>query len=385
MKERYYTKIFIFGLIFGPFLMLLTFIFEPRDAMSADAWHVAGLTGLMAVWWVFRIIPIPITALLPIVFAPRLGLSSIETVTAPYADPIIYLFLGGFMLGIALQRWNLHRRIALVALLSVGNNQQYQVGAMLLVSAVLSMWMSNTATAILLLPIGLSIINLVTAHDKYTPYADTFTYAMLLAIAYGASIGGVATIIGSPPNALLVGFLHTTYDIQIGFFEWMIIGLPVSVVMLIITWIWLTRIGLKVKVIAGTTDTQELIYQQLAKLGPLSRGEKTIAIIFLLCALAWIIRPILNDIFSGLNLTDTGIAITAAVLLFLIPVNCAKGDCVLTWNEAKKLPWDILLLFGGGLSLAGLITSTGLADWVAMYMQGVIQLPSCYLLLWLWY
>ena len=349
-----------FGLWLGPALLLATLILPPPAGMSEAAWACVGLALLMATWWSTEAVPIPVTSLLPMLLVPALGLGTLGEATGSYANPIIYLFLGGFLLGISMQRWNLHRRLALHVLKLVGHQPRRQIAGFMIATGFLSMWVSNTATAIMMLPIGMSVISLLGDNsdpDEVKRYAT----ALLLAIAYSASIGGVATLIGTPPNALLAGYLAEDRGIDIGFAQWMIIGLPISITMMGAAWWWLTRGGFRLE--AGE-DSAGVVGQELARLGPMSAAELRVAIIFSLAALAWVLRPLLNDL--GLPwLSDTSIAIAAGVVLFLVPSGRGGGERLMVWEEAQKLPWGILLLFGGGLALAGTITRTGLAEWIA--------------------
>ncbi len=348
-----------FGLWLGPALLLATLILPPPAGMSAAAWACVGMALLMATWWSTEAIPIPATSLLPIVLVPALGLGTMSEATGSYANPIIYLFLGGFLLGIAMQRWNLHRRLALHVLKLVGHEPRRQIAGFMIATGFLSMWVSNTATAIMMLPIGMSVISLLGDSDPQE--LKRYATALLLAIAYSASIGGVATLIGTPPNALLAGYLAEDRGIDIGFAQWMMVGLPISIVMMAVAWWWLTRRGFQLKADEGSTN---MVSDELAKLGPMSSAEMRVAAVFSLAALTWIVRPLLNDL--GLTwLSDTGIAIAAGIALFLVPSGRGDGERLMIWEEAQKVPWGILLLFGGGLALAGTITRTGLAEWIA--------------------
>ncbi|WP_061241324.1 DASS family sodium-coupled anion symporter [Ectopseudomonas composti] len=358
------------GLILGPLLLLACLVTEPPAGLSSTAWATIGLTLLMATWWSTEAIPIPATSLLPILLIPALGIDSLNAATAPYANPTIYLFLGGFVLGLAMERWNLHKRIALMTLLAMGSKPSKQIAGFMMATAFLSMWVSNTATTIMMLPIGLSVIGMLTS-EKNTGEAERerFATALLLAIAYAASVGGIATLIGTPPNALLAAFLAENYDVQIGFGQWMLLGVPVAVIMLAFIWWWLTRGGFN---LAGHDSTQ-LIRGELAELGPLSRGEKLVAMVFVATALAWVFQPLISDWVPGVN--DTSIAIAAALALFIIPVDTKQRVFLMNWESASKLPWGVLLLFGGGLSLAGVIRSTGLAEWIAQSLGALGALP----------
>ncbi|MCQ4252144.1 DASS family sodium-coupled anion symporter [Pseudomonas stutzeri] len=356
------------GLALGPLLLLVCMLTSPPGGLSNEAWLTVGLAGLMAIWWSTEAIPIPATSLLPILLIPLLGIDSLAKATAPYANPTIFLFFGGFVLGLAMQRWNLHRRIALATLLAVGNQPSRQIAGFMIATAFISMWVSNTATSIMMLPIGLSVIGLLVAGSDEKE-GGRFAIALLLGIAYAASVGGIATLIGTPPNALLAAFMRDNYDVQIGFGQWMLLGLPLSVGMLVFIWWWLTRGGFK---LAGG-DSRNLLKSEMAALGPMSRAEKLVAAVFMLAAAAWILQPLLADYVEGVN--DTSIAIAAALALFLIPVDLRERVFLMDWEQANKAPWGVLLLFGGGLSLAGVIGASGLAEWIAESLGVFEALP----------
>lgn len=360
----------VIGLFLGAFFLLFTLLVPAPETMKPEAWSALGLMLLMATWWSTEAIPIPATALLPIVLVPALGLGSIGDATERYAHPIIYLFLGGFTLGLAMQRWNLHRRIALLTLKAVGDQPKRQIGGFMIATAFLSMWVSNTATAIMMLPIGLSVVAMM--DDSNPEGVRRYATSLLLAIAYSASIGGMATLIGTPPNALLAAYLAENQGIDIGFAQWMLLGVPVTVAMLVAAWWWLTRKDFGVSRKSGEGSG---VHDELVALGPLSRGEKLVALVFALTATAWILRPLLSN---GLMpwLSDTGIAIAAAIAMFTIPVDTRERVFLLDWESAKGIPWGVLLLFGGGLAMAGVISSSGLADWIASNLGAAGFLPA---------
>ncbi|KPH91365.1 anion transporter [Pseudoalteromonas undina] len=361
-------------LLLGPCVMLLTCLAEPPVGMSAAAFKTAGLAFWMASWWVSEVVPIPATALLPLVISPIVDIAAIKSVAAPYAHPLIFLFLGGFLISIAMERWGLHKRIALRTMLYAGKKPSLQILAMMLVTAFLSMWMSNTATAVMMLPIALSITHLVKSSD---PSNEGFGKALLLSIAYGASIGGIATLIGTPPNALMAAYLSDSYQIEIGFAQWMIVGVPLALGMLIISWIWLTKFTYKVDANVQANkriDTKAVFSSQLKELGEMQRAEKGVLFVFAFAAVCWIFRPLLGDV-TGLKISDTGIAIAAALLLFVLPANKGSDERILDWESAAKVPWGVLLLFGGGLTLASQIKSSGLAVYIANMIEGASAIP----------
>ncbi|MDF3917356.1 DASS family sodium-coupled anion symporter [Salinicola salarius] len=357
------------GLILGPIWVIVTQVMPAPAGMEPAAWYCVGLALLLATWWATEAIPIPATSLLPIPLAPALGIADLKGTAASYANPTIFLFLGGFLLGIAMQRWNLHRRIALRILNVVGQKPKQQIAGFMLATGFISMWVSNTATAIMMLPIGMSVVSLFANADSGE--VKRYATALLLAIAYSASIGGIATLIGTPPNAILAGYLSSEQNIELGFAQWMVLGLPVSIAMMAVAWWWLTRGGFKLQLDDGSGN---VIGDELAKLGKLSPAEARVGIVFLLAALAWVTRPLLND--WGVEwLSDTSIALLAGVALFLIPSGNERYRPLLQWEDAKDLPWGILLLFGGGLALASTISGSGLADWIANQLNVFGTLP----------
>ncbi|MDP5035426.1 DASS family sodium-coupled anion symporter [Alishewanella sp. SMS8] len=364
------TKTPFLALLIGPLLMLITLVLPAPFGMNEPSWLVIGLTVWMASWWISEAVPIPATAFLPLLVAPLLDLNSLSAVAQSYAHPLIFLFLGGFIISIAMERWSLHTRIALHTMLIVGSKPSQQIGGIMLVTAFLSMWMSNTATAVMMLPIALSITRML-EQDKQ-PSENDFSKAILLAVAYAASIGGLATLIGTPPNAFMAAFLQDTYGIRIGFVEWMIVGLPLSVAMLFGCWLWLTKFAYKLDQVK-IANTRNLFHQKLIVQGKMQRGEKAVLIIFALTALLWITRPFLVKLI-GLPLDDTIIAMLAAVLILVLPLD-SKNTRILTWEETKQLPWGILMLFGGGLSLAALISKSGLASYIAEQVMLLDNMP----------
>ncbi len=371
------------GRVLGPTLFALMLLTQDsQSTMDPLAWRVAAIGIWMAVWWATEAIPVAVTAFLPIVLFEPLAVSSTGDAAAPYANPIIYLFLGGFMLALALERWNLHRRIALAVLDRTGTDGRRLVGGFMLVCALLSMWMTNTSTTMMLLPIVLSVVAVVrdNVSDLSDVEGDNFQLAMLLGLAYSASIGGLATLIGTPPNALLVGYLAENYDIQISFARWMAVGVPVSFVMLPLAWIALTRFLYPVN-IPESKAVHEHLHKLRAELGPMSTAEKRVAVIFGVVVFCWMLRKPLTDFLGLSGITDTGIVMTAAVLLFMIPSGNATQTRLMTWHDAARLPWGVLILFGGGLSLAAAVSSSGLALWMGEGLAPLNALGTAVLVL----
>ena len=369
----------IVGRVLAAAVFTLMLFLPPPEGLSVEAWRVAAVAMLLAIFWLSEALPVAATALLPLVLFPLLGVAPIADAAAPYANPIIFLFLGGFLIGLAIERCNLHRRIALSVLLRVGAREDMQIAGFMLATAALSMWVSNTATAVMMLPVALSIIPR-TSDGKLDPAKAGFAAALLLSVAYAANIGGVTTLIGTPPNALLAGFMLETYDVQIGFAQWMLIGFPLSASMLVICWLLLTRVLYKVNR-DESKSARAAIRQALADMGPASVAEKRVAVVFAITATLWIGRPLISGQWPDLLLSDTTIAIGGALLLFLIPSGRTRGDSLLTWRYAERLPWGVLLLFGGGLSLAAAVADSGLAQGIGDALGGLEALPVIVLVL----
>ena len=357
------------GLALGLLALIYTMASEPPANMSEQAWVTAGIGMLMVVWWATQVLPVPVTSLLPIVLFPLIGISSVREAAAPYANPVIFLLLGGFIIATALQRWQLHRRLALLILRLAGSHPHSIVGGFMSASAFLSMWISNTATTIMMLPIAISLAQVMLGGQS-KEIVDKFTICLLLGIAYAASIGGLGTLIGTPPNAMMAAFMTEVYGINIGFAEWMTFGIPIMCLLLPLAWLLLTRLIFTFdlphnKSIVKTVDSE------LESMGPISTPEKRTAIVFSLIALAWVIRPALQKLPGLAELSDTTIAIAGAISLFLIPSGdkLKRNTQLLDWATAMSIPWGVLLLFGGGLSLAAMISSSGLAIWLGSVLS----------------
>ncbi len=357
------------GLLGGPLVALLILLSPAPAAMPAEAWRLVAMASWMVIWWLTEAIPIPATALMPIVLMPLLGIDKIGPVAANYSNPLIYLFLGGFLLAAAMQRVGLHRRIALRIVSLIGTSPSRIILGFMLATAFLSMWISNTATTIMMYAVGLSVIDFVAQQTDDAGTVRNFGVALMLSIAYSASIGGVGTLIGTPPNALLASFLQSNYGIEVSFFNWMLLGVPVVAVMLPVTWLLLTRLLFPAHRIA-IDDPRAVVDRELGALGAMSRGEKLVGIVFLGAALGWIFRSPLAAL-TGLALDDTIIALTAALVLFAVPVSRTRGEFALDWEATRGLPWGVLLLFGGGLALASGFGATGLAEWIGKAVAGV--------------
>ncbi|MDO5726720.1 MAG: DASS family sodium-coupled anion symporter [Bowdeniella nasicola] len=333
----------------------------------------AAIAVLMGVWWMTEAIPLAATALVPLVAFPVLQVSSFSDTSGPYASKIIFLFMGGFFLALALQRWNLHRRVALKTVLLIGAKPKQLILGFMVATGFLSMWVSNTATAVMMLPIGLSLLSLMgeMKTDADGKIRSNFAIALVLGIAYSASIASLSTLIGTPPNTLLKGYLETNHGITIDFGTWMLVGVPLAWSFVFIAWWLLTSVIFKPE-IDEIPGGRALIREELNKMGPMSRGEKRVGIVFILAALSWIILPyFLKD--YGVN--DSVIAMAITLVLFITPVDGANGITLLDWDTAKRIPWDVLLLFGGGLALSNQFTATGLSLWIGERAEGLAGLP----------
>ncbi len=354
------------GRILGPAVFALMFATEHlQETMSPQAWRVAAIGLWMAIWWATEAIPVFVTAFLPIIAFDPLGIAPIRDAAAPYANPIIYLFLGGFIMALTLEKWNLHRRIALAILDRIGTDGRRLIGGFMLVCALLSMWMTNTSTTMMLLPIILSVSSVIrdNAGDLSATERHHFQVAMLLGLAYAASIGGLATLIGTPPNALLVGFMAENYGIEISFARWMVVGVPITLIMLPLAWLLLTRVIFKIDIPASEAVDKHL-HTMREEIGSITVPEKRVAIVFAAVILSWMMRRPITEWFGLTGVSDSGIVMTAAVLLFMMPSGDRTQPQLMTWHDASRLPWGVLILFGGGLSLAAAVSSSGLALWL---------------------
>ena len=360
------------GWVLGPGMLLLTLLAPPPEGLSVQGWRTVGAGSLMAIFWMAESIPIPVTALLPLVLFPFLGLGDIRESAAPFANPIIYLFYGGFIIAVAMQRWGLHRRVAIGLLTRIGTRPSAIVGGFLLSSALISMWVSNTATALMMLPIATSVIHLL-PKGPANPAHRAFGTAVALAVAYGATTGGMATLIGTPPNALLAGYVSDVYGFHIGFGQWMLLGVPVMLVALPAVYLVLTRVMFTLP--AGELPGMgRMLAEERARLGRPGRGEIAVAVVFALTAAGWVFQPVIARAVPLVS--DTTIAMMGALALFVIPVNLRRGEFVMTWDAAKDIPWGVLLLFGGGLSLAGNIDRHGVSTYLGNLAGGMTGMPT---------
>ncbi|HEX9887739.1 MAG TPA: DASS family sodium-coupled anion symporter [Longimicrobiales bacterium] len=371
------------GLLVG-MAVFVTLLLVPSPAgLSDEGWRTGAVAALMAIWWMTEAIPIPATALLPLVLFPAVRVLSMPDAAAPYANELIYLFMGGFLLAAALERWGLHRRMALGIVHAVGTGPRRLVLGFMLATAFLSMWISNTAAAAMMLPIALAVSEIFRPAGEDEEGSFAFGVALMLGVAYSASIGGAATLIGTPPNAVLAGAASEMLGVEIGFFQWMLLGVPLAAILLPLTWGLLVYVLHPPGEVAG--NASEVLDHQRRALGPASRGEKIVGVVFALTAAAWVLRAPKDlgfVVVPGITtfapaVRDSTIAIAAALVLFVTPVDWRRGVFALDWKRARGIPWGVLVLFGGGLSLARAMDESGLAAWIggAVAALGGVPVP----------
>ncbi len=364
------------GLFAGPILFLLIFFFFHAEGLTLEGTATLAIGTWIAIWWITEAIPISATALLPFILFPITGVMSVKGVSAAFANQMIFLFLGGFILSAAIEKTNLHKRIALNIIHTIGSDWNNVILGFMIATAFLSMWISNTATAVMMLPIGMAVVSQIQAEDEIK---KSMGKSLMFAIAYGCSIGGIATIIGTPTNIIFVGIVEELYGQTISFTQWMSLGLPFSILMLAIGWLYLTKVVFPVTK-EGIPGGKTTITTQLKELGKISYKEKSVFIVFIVVALCWITNSfLLKKIIPGIN--DTLIAITGAVALFIIPSGEKKKIGIINWQTAENIPWGILLLFGGGLALAEGFKVSGLAQWIGNQLTLFEVFPTVLLLL----
>ena len=373
------------GLVIGPLAFVLLLLLPAPDGLAREGWVVVALLVLMAVWWVTEAVPIPITSLLPLVVLPLFGVAGIQAAASPYAHPVVFLLLGGFVLAKSVERWGLHERLALLTVSRFGARPAGLSMGFLVAAALLSGWISNTATTIMLMPVALSVAASLGARRGA---GDTLAVALVLSVAYGASIGGLATPIGTPTNLIIIGALEEAGDTRLSFARWAMLGVPAVLVLLPAAWIVLTRLSGRIEA-GGTGDAQAVVRDRLAALGSWSAPEVRTLLVFGVTAFFWVFRrAFIQDLDVGglrpfAGLSDPVIAVAGAILMFLVPAGSRleRGAMLLDWDTAVRIPWDVLLLFGGGLSLAAAITATGLGGWLGDRMGGLTALPPVLIIL----
>src|SRR5690606_6234570 len=352
------------GLFLGP-LLFVAFQFLPFELISEKADNVIATALWMVTWWVTEAVSISVTSLLPLLLFPIFNVMPLDAVGSNYGSPIVFLFFGGFVLALAIEKVNLHRRIALSIIKKTGTSPNKVVLGFMIATAFMSMWISNTACTVVMLPIALSVIRLlINDADGFTKQDQNFALSVMLGIAFSANAGGIATVIGTPPNSVLIGLLENEYNIEVSFFKWMLIGLPFSVVLITVIYFVLTQWMFPNKGVVFNAS-KDVIDSELKKLGKTSAREKHVLVTFCIIVFLWIFRTLINNLIPGLALSDTTISILGALALFTIPFNLKTGDFILKWNDTQKLSWGILILFGGGLALANGMSESGIIEVIA--------------------
>ncbi|MDG1287841.1 MAG: DASS family sodium-coupled anion symporter [Rickettsiales bacterium] len=370
-----------YGLLGGLLFFFIASQLPAPEGLDQQGWLVLVIALWMALWWMTEAVPMAVTALIPLVAFPLLDLGSLKSVGSSYAGKAIFLTLGGFIIGIALQRWNLHIRIAMQTVKRVGTEPRRVIGGFMIACAFLSMWMTNTATTVMMLPIAYSVALLLSNEGKGDDAVKKrFGTALMLGLAYSASIGGMMTLVGTSTNVMFKGYFEENYGIEIDFLDWMKVAVPIGVTLLFITWWLLTRIMFPCKMEAHD-GIAKIINQKLADLGKMSVGEKRTLFVFVLTASLWVGKDWLEPYLGGLKLNDASIAIFGALLLFIIPADWKSGTFLLEWKDTRDVPWGILLLLGGGLALAGAMNSFGVADWIGGKITSFSDLPIWVLIL----
>ena len=369
MKSPEFNGAKRFGLLFGPLLFFIVSTWNPSTVLSPDAWKVIGIALWMITWWITEAAPMAVTALLPIVLFPLAGIFTIDEATAPYANKIIFLFMGGFLLGLGMERHNLHKRIALNLIKRTGTNPNGIILGFMITTAFISMWISNTATTVMMLPIALSITNLLEINEQSGKAHKRFALGLMLSIAYAANVGGTATIIGTPPNVAWVGFMSDMIGYEVTFAKYLMIGVPICLIMLAVVYFMITRVLYPSK-LSNLAESANVIDDQLKALGNITKAEKRVAVIFVVTAVTWILRGSINNWFNTSLLNDSIIAIAGGILMFITPIDIKKGKYLLEWEYTSRLPWGILLLFGGGLTLAKAMEKSEIVEIVGETIAG---------------
>lgn len=352
------------GLILGP-LLFVCLQFITFESVPQHASTVIAIAGWMICWWITEAVSISVTALLPLLLFPLFKVMPIADVGANYGSPIIFLFFGGFVLALALEKVNLHKRIALTIIKKTGSTPNRVILGFMIATGFMSMWISNTASTVVMLPIALSVIKLlINDDDGFTKKDKNFALSVMLGIAFSANAGGIATVIGTPPNSVLIGLLENEFNIEISFLKWMIIGLPFSIILIAIIYLVMVKWFFPCSGLVFNTE-KDFIENEHKKLGKTSAREKQVLIIFGITVFLWIFRTVINNLIPNLGLSDTMISMFGALLLFAIPHNLKRGEFILEWIDTQKLAWGILMLFGGGLALAKGMSATGIVDVVA--------------------
>lgn len=375
-KNQYWVS-----LLSGIVLSLAAYLFNPFG-LDAVANKAVAIAVLMITWWISEALPMPAVALVPLILLPLLNVSSMEETAKAYSNPVIFLFMGGFMIGLAIEKWNLHKRIALRIVQLTGTSGNRIILGFIIATAFLSMWLSNTATTMMMFPIALSVIAVMKEHQQEGTSFANFSLTLMLVIAYASNIGGIATIIGTPPNVAFVAFIEKKYNYNVQFVDWMLVCTPIAICLLIalyfvlVKWMFPSRI-------TSSADASEYINSEVRSLGKMSVAESRVLIIFITTALLWITKDLINQL-GGFKLNDSMIALIGALLLFAVPSGEKKEEknvMLLTWNDTSKMAWGILLLFGGGIALANSLEQVGVMAQVGQWLAGFSHMHGLVLVL----
>lgn len=357
------------GFVIGPFVASLVFFFFRPDSVPFEATCVAALACWMAIWWATEAVHVAVASFLPMILFPVFGVNGMTETAASYAHPIVYLFLGGFLMAIAIQKSGLHQRVALWVFSLAGTNGKAIIGGFMMAAAFISMWISNTSTTLMMLPMAMSVAYIMRESASIDDKADAlrFEKALFLGLAYGATMGGISTLVGTPPNAFMSGFMEQSYNVEIDFARWMIIGIPITVIMLPLTWFLLVNVLYPVNLKANA-GTRAHLESKRKEIGSMSSAEMRVGLLFLILVIGWVCRKPIVQMTGAIELTDTVIAMGAALLAFVIPSGSGRNGALISWDDTKSLPWGVLVLFGGGLALAKGMTDSGLTVWLGQQL-----------------
>ncbi len=367
LKTKFRSRIELFKMALGLIMFSMVLIVNPFG-MAPMANKVLAVAALMICWWITEALPMPVVALLPLLFFPLMGISSFSETAAPYANEVIYLFMGGFIIGMGIEKWGLHKRIALKIVSLTGTSGNKILLGFIISTGFISMWLSNTATTMMMYPIAISVIAVVIDMNEQQQSKKNFALTMMIAIAYASNFGGIATIIGTPPNVAYASYISKKYLVDISFFDWMVVAMPVSIILLLLLYVVL--IFVFPNRIKKNHAFEEMIQRDLRDLGPMSKPEKRVMVVFLLTAFLWITRSLINQL-NIVKLDDSMIAIFGALMMFIVPSGTAeaRNEKLLVWNDTQKMAWGILLLFGGGITLAGALEKSGIIQMIGNGMS----------------
>lgn len=375
-KSRLHSWI---SFLIGPALFVFILLFNPLG-LDGSALRVLAVAALMISWWITEAIPMPAVAIIPLVLFPLMGISKISETAAPYANEVIFLFMGGFMIGLGIEKWNLHKRIALSIVQYTGTGGDRIILGFIIATGFISMWLSNTATTMMMYPIAASVISVVNGKNTSDKQARNFALCIMLSIAYASNFGGIATIIGTPPNVAYASFVSKKFGFDISFFNWMVVCAPIAILLLISLYFVLVK--MYPNRIASSFEMHSLIKHELHELGPITIPEKRVLYIFLTTALLWITRDLINKT-GFVKLDDNMIAVFGALMMFVVPSGQSfKPDAkILDWSDTSKMAWGILLLFGGGITLAGALEKVGLISLLGKWLGGFSDGSSVFLVI----